>query len=37
VSRERARQLEKRMLTRLRKFLEQEFGTAVDIDALSRE
>lgn len=37
VSRERARQLEKRMLTRLRKFLEEEFGTAVDIDALSRE
>jgi RNA polymerase sigma-32 factor len=37
VSRERARQLEKRMLTRLRKYLEQEFGTAVDIDALSRE
>jgi RNA polymerase sigma-32 factor len=37
VSRERARQLEKRMLTRLRKFLEQELGTAVDIDALSRE
>ncbi len=37
VSRERARQLEKRMLTRLRKYLEQEFGTAVDIDALSRD
>jgi len=37
VSRERARQLEKRMLIRLRKYLEQEFGTAVDIDALSRE
>jgi RNA polymerase sigma-32 factor len=37
VSRERARQLEKRMLTRLRKYLEQELGTAVDIDALSRE
>jgi RNA polymerase sigma-32 factor len=37
VSRERARQLEKRMLTRLRKYLEEEFGTAVDIDALSRE
>ena len=37
VSRERARQLEKRMLTRLRKFLEQELGTAVDIDALSRD
>ncbi len=37
VSRERARQLEKRMLGRLRKYLEAEFGTAVDIDALSRE
>jgi RNA polymerase sigma-32 factor len=37
VSRERARQLEKRMLTRLRTYLEQELGTAVDIDALSRE
>jgi RNA polymerase sigma-32 factor len=37
VSRERARQLEKRMLTRLRKYLEEEFGTAVDIDALHRE
>ncbi|WP_428266316.1 RNA polymerase factor sigma-32 [Haliangium sp.] len=37
VSRERARQLEKRLLTRLRKHLEREFGTAVDIDALSRE
>jgi RNA polymerase sigma-32 factor len=37
VSRERARQLEKRMLTRLRGYLEEEFGTAVDIDALSRE
>jgi RNA polymerase sigma-32 factor len=37
VSRERARQLEKRLLTRLRKYLETEFGTAVDIDALTRE
>src|SRR5690606_26132761 len=37
VSRERARQLEKRMLTRLRKYLEDEFGTAVDIDALGRD
>jgi RNA polymerase sigma-32 factor len=37
VTRERARQLEKRMLTRLRKFLEKELGTVVDIDALSRE
>jgi RNA polymerase sigma-32 factor len=37
VSRERARQLEKRLLGRLRKFLEAELGTAVDIDALARE
>ncbi|MEZ4399448.1 MAG: RNA polymerase factor sigma-32 [Kofleriaceae bacterium] len=37
VSRERARQLEKRMLGRLRKYLEAELGTAVDIDAMSRE
>jgi RNA polymerase sigma-32 factor len=37
VSRERARQLEKRLLTRLRKYLETELGTAVDIDALTRE
>ncbi|ACY15051.1 RNA polymerase factor sigma-32 [Haliangium ochraceum] len=37
VSRERARQLEKRLLGRLRKYLEAELGTAVDIDALSRE
>jgi len=37
VSRERARQLEKRLLGRLRKFLEDELGTAVDIDALTRE
>jgi RNA polymerase sigma-32 factor len=37
VSRERARQLEKRLLGRLRKYLEAELGTTVDIDALSRE
>ena len=37
VSRERARQLEKRMLGRLRKYLEEELGTAVDIGALSSE
>jgi len=37
VSRERARQLEKRMLDRLKKFLETEMGTAVDIEALTRE
>jgi RNA polymerase sigma-32 factor len=37
VSRERARQLEKRMLDRLKKYLEQEMGTAVDIEALTRE
>ena len=35
VSRERARQLEKRLMGRLRKYLEKELGTAVDIDALS--
>jgi RNA polymerase sigma-32 factor len=37
VSRERARQLEKRMLDRLKKYLETEMGTAVDIEALTRE
>jgi RNA polymerase sigma-32 factor len=37
VSRERARQLEKRMLDRLRKFLESELGSAVDIGAMSRD
>ena len=37
VSRERARQLEKRMLDRLKKYLESEIGTAVDIEALIRE
>ncbi len=37
VSRERARQLEKRMLDRLKKYLEAEMGTAIDIEALTRE
>jgi RNA polymerase sigma-32 factor len=37
VSRERARQLEKRMLDRLKKYLEAELGTAVDIEALTRD
>jgi RNA polymerase sigma-32 factor len=37
VSRERARQVEKRMLNRLRGYLEKELGTAVDIDALGVE
>ena len=37
VSRERARQLEKRMLDRLKKYLEADLGTAVDIGALIRE
>ncbi|HUQ08435.1 MAG TPA: RNA polymerase factor sigma-32 [Kofleriaceae bacterium] len=37
VSRERARQLEKRLLGRLRKYLEAELGAAVDIDSLSRD
>ncbi len=37
VSRERARQLEKRMLDRLKKFLEAEMGTAIDIEALTRD
>ncbi len=37
VSRERARQLEKRLLGRLRKFLEAELGTAVDIGSLNRD
>jgi RNA polymerase sigma-32 factor len=37
VSRERARQLEKRMLDRLKKYLESEMGGAVDIEALTRE
>jgi RNA polymerase sigma-32 factor len=37
ISRERARQLEKRMLDRLRHHLEAELGTAVDIGALGTE
>ncbi len=37
VSRERARQLEKRVLSRLKKYLEAELGNAVDIEALTRE
>lgn len=37
VSRERARQLEKRMLDKLRKYLEEELGTAVDIGAHAPE
>jgi RNA polymerase sigma-32 factor len=37
VSRERARQLEKRLLGRLRKYLEAELGSAVDIGALTRD
>ena len=37
VSRERARQLEKRMLDRLKKYLESELGTSVDIDAMTRD
>ncbi len=37
VSRERARQLEKRMLDRLKKYLEAELGTSVDIDAMTRD
>jgi len=37
VSRERARQLEKRMLDRLKKYLEAELGTLVDIGAMSRD
>ena len=37
VSRERARQLEKRMLDRLKKYLEAELGSAVDIGALTRD
>jgi RNA polymerase sigma-32 factor len=37
ISRERARQLEKRLLGRLRTYLEQELGSAVDISALARE
>jgi RNA polymerase sigma-32 factor len=37
ISRERARQLERRMLDKLRGYLEEELGTAVDIGALSPE
>lgn len=37
VSRERARQIEKRMMGRLRTYLEGEFGTAVDIDAMAKD
>ena len=37
VSRERARQLEKRMLDRLKKYLEAELGSAVDIGEMIRE
>ena len=37
ISRERARQLEKRMLDRLKKYLEAEIGNAVDIEALTRD
>jgi RNA polymerase sigma-32 factor len=37
ISRERARQIEKRLLGRLRTFLEEEFGGDVDISALSRD
>ena len=37
ISRERARQLEKRILGKLRVYLEEELGTAVDIDAMKRD
>ncbi len=37
VSRERARQLEKRLLGRLRKYLEEELGSSVDIGAMTRD
>jgi RNA polymerase sigma-32 factor len=37
ISRERARQIEKRLLDRLRKYLEAELGTAVDIGAMRAE
>jgi RNA polymerase sigma-32 factor len=37
VSRERARQLEKRLLGRLRKYLEEELGSEVDIGEMARE
>ena len=37
ISRERARQLEKRMLDKLRGYLERELGSAVDIGSLGAE
>ncbi len=37
VSRERARQLEKRLLGRVRTYLETELGAAVDIDEMTRD
>ncbi len=37
LSRERVRQLEKKILTRLKSFLERELGTEVDIGAMSRD
>ena len=37
ISRERARQLEKRILGKLRVYLEEELGTAVDIGAMKRD
>jgi RNA polymerase sigma-32 factor len=37
ISRERARQLEKRMLDRLREYLQAEFGSSVDIGAMVDE
>jgi RNA polymerase sigma-32 factor len=37
ISRERARQIEKRLLDRLRDYLEEELGTAVDIGAMGAE
>jgi RNA polymerase sigma-32 factor len=37
ISRERARQIEKRLLDRLRDYLEAELGTAVDIGAMGAE
>jgi RNA polymerase sigma-32 factor len=37
ISRERTRQLEKRLLGKLREYLEAELGTAVDIGAMIRE
>jgi RNA polymerase sigma-32 factor len=37
VSRERARQLEKRLLERLKRYLEAELGSAIDIAAMTRD